>query len=1767
MPISLGSVLKLSTALTSAAMIAALLAQSARANPVGGEVVAGDATIVVPDPTTLLINQTSDRVIINWDSFNIDPGETTTFVQPNIDAWALNRVTGSQDPSAIAGTLNANGNIAIVNPDGVIFSFGSRIDVNSLIATTADTTNQSFMAGELNFNLPGNPSASIVNEGEVTIGDYGLAAFVAPGIRNSGVITARFGTVSLAAGNQFTLDLYGDGLVSLAVDDEIAEQVIDVATGLPMADLVKNDGTIRVEGGTVALTAATARTAVNSVVNNTGVIEAHSVGMRNGRIILGGQTADTRSPAAPAQNVHVSGTLSVAAPSVSLRPSARPGTGGTIQITGEEISIAAANIDASGAEGGGTVLIGGDYLGGRDISPNNPVGPEIREDYEVANATTLTIDVDTEINASATENGDGGKIIAWSEEYTLSSADILATESGDGTGGFIETSSAGTLSLPEGLVTAGEGGLWLLDPDYLRIISSSNSRFDDSTTTTVGDETTIEGSTVLGRTISAALDTGTNVTIIAGDTIEMLPFSTARNGPGISKSVAGQSKLSFIAGNTINFERGSISANSGAGAVLDLHLQANNVDLSNDVISLNGGTFSVDAKDTFNISPRFLQGVGSFKLNTEGDINVGFTGSPINVISGIRVGNILSMGGNVELMSSAGRVVIHDPISKTAGNTTSLHFTGTSLAVRNSIISTSGRLNLSFAGLGDSSVFTLETGVRNGSQVFASIDTNGGTFLASAVALQMPSPTTFSDGTSLPTGTTLAMPTIKTHGGGVTLNFQESVNSRTINSIASPFQNFAGCMTSVFCSSSNEFVVDAGGGEITVASNSTATEVNDMPLLVLSDRALKTTGTLVVRQVNVDERRATFSGATQFDGPGNGVNAVEVGALDVQSGDFDVADAKIGTTPPPPVDNPPTPTPGTITLPNAEQGTAYSATTVVLFSDDNGVAGLTLVVTGLPAGLTATDNGDGTVTISGTPTVSGAVTITVTATDGGGNTATVDVDLIIDAAPPPPPTDTAPTPTPGTITLPNAEQGTAYSETTVVLFSDDNGVAGLTLVVTGLPAGLTATDNGDGTVTISGTPTVSGAVTITVTATDAGGNTATVDLDLTIDAAPPPPPVDTPPTPFPGTVTLPNAEQGTAYNETTIVLFSDDQDVSGLTLVVSGLSAGLTATDNGDGTVTISGTPTVSGAVAFTVTATDAGGNTASIDVNLTVDEPAPPPPVDNPPTPTAGTVTLPDAERGSAYNGTTVVLFSDDNGVGGLTLVVSGLPAGLSGTDNGDGTVTISGTPTVSGPVSFTVTATDAGGNTASIDVSLTVDEPAPPPPVDNPPTVIGGSPTLPNAEAGTSYTATTPVLFADDNGVAGLTLVVSGLPAGLTATDNGDGTVTISGTPAAASPVIITVTATDASNNTVNTNVSFTIKDPTVTPPEPPTTPTAGGENGTAGQPIDNANDILGNASTETTDGLDRGCDLGPQLCATSAVFSGIALGTGNWSVLDVVSASEMQTLSIEFRQALHNAFRETNGAEFFTTSAFTYTFDQIALYAAVDIARKSPGQVNPVELLRLMSDYLSRPEGQAFLKEQLPYNAKSEFLSGLSYGLGVSVVAGALREVSSNNIGHPALLGLTEGAVTSVEVAVLMRPELLGISSKVAVGGAGAIATASVWTTSKLIEFDNTVRDVVQSGQADLPERILEQTTKSIEAWSDALVRAEQSGDTKNALELRNAIVDQIAMQERVLAQQAALGGVFSTAVADAYVKLEPMRQKIDDFNRRIAPMLQTGLPFNL
>src|SRR5882724_3838068 len=483
---------------------------TAAGNPLGSQVVGGSANVQGQGTSRVTVTQSSDKAVINWQTFNIGSGEATQFVQPSASSITLNRVTGNMGASVLDGTLTANGRVFLVNPDGILFGAGSKINTGSFLATTNDIRNGDFMAGRYQFNIPGRSDASIVNMGTITATNGGFAGLVAPGVRNSGTITANLGTVVLGAGNTFTvnLDFYGDKLITLGVGDVIAAQVKDAATGQPLKALITNDGKLKANGGRVELTAAAARTVVDAVINTSGVIEANSVGMRNGQIVLSAATAGTKGSGAPTQTVRISGKLSAAGRQAGTK-------GGKITVTGENIQLVGARVNASGRDGGGTMMIGGDWGGGK---PNKSLvnnQSAVLDGNAVARASTVSVDANSRIDASAKDRGNGGKVILWSDQDTSFAGTILALGGKEiGNGGFAEVSSHGVLTytgITDLRAANGTFGTLLLDPYDVTISTASSSNMSPSSPFTPSGNSSILNVTTLQNALALA-----NVTVTTG---------------------------------------------------------------------------------------------------------------------------------------------------------------------------------------------------------------------------------------------------------------------------------------------------------------------------------------------------------------------------------------------------------------------------------------------------------------------------------------------------------------------------------------------------------------------------------------------------------------------------------------------------------------------------------------------------------------------------------------------------------------------------------------------------------------------------------------------------------------------------------------------------------------------------------------------------------------------------------------------------------------------------------------------------------------------------------------------------------------------------------------------------------------------------------------------------------------------------------------------------------------------------------------------------
>lgn len=528
--------LTVSAVMVAAAM--ALAAGRAQALPVAPTVVNGTVGFSTVGNTLTVTN--SPNSIINWQAFSIAAGETTRFNQQSALSAVLNRVTGV-DPSQILGTLSSNGKVFLINPNGIIFGQGSRVDVAGLVASSLGISNQDFLAGNYRFSA-GSTAGAVKNQGEITTTTGGMVWLISPNVENSGVITAPNGSVMLAAGQSVNM-----------VDPQRPE--IAVVVSAP-ADQAVNMGTILTQGGSAGI--------FGSLVNQQGVVSATSaVAGENGRIFLkstGGTTLTagslTSANGVNGGSVTVQSTTGDTLVSGSVSASGSTGTGGTVQILGNRVALTGATVDASGDTGGGTVLVGGDYQG---------------KNRAVQKAKATYVSKNSIITANALFKGDGGKVVVWSDGSTKAYGTLTARGGVQGgNGGLIETS--GHFLDVRGIkvdasAIKGKAGNWLLDPYNVEIVgtASSSGGFDAGTPDLWTPTATT--STVYASDITNRLDgigyTSTDVTISTTHATGLEPGDITVSAPVTWTSAA---HLTLQADNNIGIN----AAISGASGTLTL---------------------------------------------------------------------------------------------------------------------------------------------------------------------------------------------------------------------------------------------------------------------------------------------------------------------------------------------------------------------------------------------------------------------------------------------------------------------------------------------------------------------------------------------------------------------------------------------------------------------------------------------------------------------------------------------------------------------------------------------------------------------------------------------------------------------------------------------------------------------------------------------------------------------------------------------------------------------------------------------------------------------------------------------------------------------------------------------------------------------------------------------------------------------------------------------------------------------------------------------
>ena len=562
------------------------------AKPKGAKVESGTADI--RSMGSAIEVQASERAIIRWDEFSIHAGETMRFIQPSVDSAVLNRVASGM--SQIDGLLQANGRVYLLNPNGIVIGKEGVVQTASFIASTLDFDNEDFFKNhELLFK--GNSEARIVNLGKIeAIG--GDVFLLGRAVVNEGLLKASEGVVGIAAADEILLK--PSGLQRLFIT--------------PKQEAEKGDGGIENRGSIEALEAELRAdgNVYRFAINQSGTIEALGSKEENGRIFL---VADGGSA------MH-SGTLTA--------------KGGTVHLLGDQVGVLEeGKIDVSGDCGGGEVLIGGDFQGKND---------------QIQNATLNVVMEGAEIYADALENGDGGRVIIWSDETTVMQGAVFARggkQSGDG--GFVEASGRENLSLSGHVNTMapfGRTGELLLDPSDIRISTDASTGvnfvppnfFATQASGNINDVTLV------------AFLNSTNVTITTTSSFTAVGNVTFEANIGW----ASNNDLTVLADNDI-IVNSTITISNGAGGSVIFDASGGGIAMTGS-ITLDGGRASLTARDgdiffgTLAAAPsEILTTTGNVTFDASGDIEIFANGGADVLVETTTGGITMTCGGDLTL--------------------------------------------------------------------------------------------------------------------------------------------------------------------------------------------------------------------------------------------------------------------------------------------------------------------------------------------------------------------------------------------------------------------------------------------------------------------------------------------------------------------------------------------------------------------------------------------------------------------------------------------------------------------------------------------------------------------------------------------------------------------------------------------------------------------------------------------------------------------------------------------------------------------------------------------------------------------------------------------------------------------------------------------------------------------------------------------------------------------------------------------------------------
>ena len=574
-----GSLTAAARSVTAASLL--LLNPYAHAAPTGGHIVSGSGSISTSGSagqSTTAINQASDKLSLTWQSFNVAKAESVNFFQPSTSSLAVNRIFDTQG-SQILGKINANGQVWLINPNGLLFGKDAQVNVGALVATTLDTKDAASNQSSQRFGA--NSTAGITNLGQINAAHGGYVALLGHSVTNQGSINAPGGTAALGAGSAVSLNFEGSKLLGLQV------------TSNQVNALALNGGLLQADGGQVLLSAGARDSLLASVVNNTGVIQARTVQEKDGKIILlAGMAAGTTK---------VRGTLNASAPS--------GGNGGFIETSAYSVKVDdSATITTASAQGkqGQWLLDPFDfYIAASSDSKSNITGAALSTALGNNNVTIQTVASANPTATGATASGSYtsglGDIyvndaVSWSANYTLTlnahnsiyiNSPITATGAsgklallygqGSSTGGSSSYAVNAAVSLQAGSNFSTTLGSTGTTTNYT-VITSLGSAGDQSLLSATNSlqglaySTRLSGNYVLGADIAASGTSGWN----GGSGFSPIGASAATTFTGIFDGL-GHTVTGLTISRSTTFYVGLFGYVGSAGVVKNVGLLSNSV--------------------------------------------------------------------------------------------------------------------------------------------------------------------------------------------------------------------------------------------------------------------------------------------------------------------------------------------------------------------------------------------------------------------------------------------------------------------------------------------------------------------------------------------------------------------------------------------------------------------------------------------------------------------------------------------------------------------------------------------------------------------------------------------------------------------------------------------------------------------------------------------------------------------------------------------------------------------------------------------------------------------------------------------------------------------------------------------------------------------------------------------------------------------------------------------------------------------------------------